>query len=164
VFSKKIIFTFVFINFFLFSKVCYSQNRSSLAISVAAFDVIQQHESSIEGRLEFRVDKLSWKLNPLMGIMGDSNGAKHFYFGVFSEYIFGESFILSPSFAPGFYFKGKSKDLSFILEFRSQIEIAYRFNNDMKIGVSVNHISNASIKSPNIGVESLAFTFVFPFH
>ena len=161
---RKIVLIVAFFFFVNSYQFLFAQDQSFLAISVAAFDVIQQHESSIEGRLEFRVDKLSWKLNPLMGIMGDSNGAKHFYFGVFSEYIFGESFILSPSFAPGLYFKGKSKDLSFILEFRSQIEIAYRFNNDMKIGVSVNHISNASIKSPNIGVESLAFTFVFPFH
>ena len=69
---------------------------------------------------------------------------------------------LIPSFAPGIYYGGKSKDLNFDLEFRSQIEISYFLKNDMKIGLNFNHISNASLGKPNVGVESLGITFVFP--
>lgn len=162
VLSQKIILVFLLLTGFLFSKTTYSQDKYFIATSIAAFDVIQQHEPSVEGRFEFRLDKSNWIFDPFIGIMDNSDKAKYIYLGVFSEFVFFQNFILAPSFAPGFYFKGKSKDLSFLLEFRSQLEVAYRFKNDVKIGLSFNHISNASIKPPNIGVESVAFTFIFP--
>lgn len=160
---KKISFVYFVFIFFYFNQFLLAQDRSFIAVSVAAFDVIQQHEPSFEGRLEYRLNKSGWKFDPLIGVMGNSDEAKHIYTGVYSEFVCIKSFILSTSFAPGFYFRGKSKDLSFILEFRSQIEISYRFKNSMKFGLSLNHISNASIKPPNIGAESLALTFIFPF-
>lgn len=141
-----------------------AQVRPSVAVSIAAFDIIQHNDPSIEGRLELWLDKSNWKFDPFIGIMGNSDNAKHIYFGVFSEFTFLKKFRFSPSFAPGFYFKGKSKDLSYVVEFRSQLEISYRFKNKIKLALSLNHISNASIKPPNLGVESLALTFVLPMY
>lgn len=161
-FLKRLVFIIVLSNLFLLTKLTFAQDQSFFAVSIAAFDVIQQHEPSLEGRLEYRLDKSNWKIDPFIGIMGNSDEAKYIYFGNYVEFVFFNKLVLSPSSGLGFYFRGKSKDLSFILEFRSQLEIAYRFKNLMKIGISLCHISNASIKPPNIGVESLALTFVFP--
>ena len=163
-FLKRIVFTIVLLYLFLFAKLTFAQDRSFIATSVAAFDVIQQHEPSIEGRLEYRLDKSNWKLDPFIGVMGNSDEAKYIYFGTYSEFVFFNKLVLSPSSALGFYFRGKSKDLSFILEFRSQFEVSYRFSNSMKLGLSLTHISNAGIKPPNISVESLALTLIFPIH
>jgi hypothetical protein len=159
---KKTILIFASFICINFNHSLFAQDQSFLAVSVAAFDVIQQHEPSVEGRLEFRLDKSNWKFDPFVGVMGNSDEAKHVYVGILYNFIFQRRIIITPSFAPGLYFRGKSKDLSFVLEFRSQLEIAYCFRNSMKIGLSFNHISNASIKPPNIGVESLALTFIFP--
>ena len=159
---NKFVIVFIVANIIFLNKIAKAQDHSSLAISLAVFDVIQHHETSIEGRVEYRLNKSNWKLNPFVGVMGNSDEAKFIYMGFFSEFIFFKNFCFSTSTAPGLYFRGKSKDLSFILEFRSQVEISYRFKNSMKIGVSLNHISNISIKPPNIGVESLALTFVIP--
>ena len=53
--------------------------------------------------------------------------------------------------------------MDFALEFRSQIELAVRLENDIRVGVSFSHISNASFGEENPGVESLALTYVIPF-
>jgi lipid A 3-O-deacylase len=161
---KKYLLIFVIFIFIQFNQSLFAQDRSFIATSVAVFDVIQQHEPSIEGRLEYRLNKLNWKLDPFIGVMGNSDEAKYIYFGTYSEFVFFNKLVLSPSSALGFYFRGKSKDLSFILEFRSQFEVSYRFSNSMKLGLSLTHISNAGIKPPNIGVESLALTLIFPIH
>ena len=70
--------------------------------------------------------------------------------------------MITPSFAPGYYDKGNGKELYFNLEFRSQLEIAFRFTNGARIGASIGHISNASLGPPNPGVEYLACTIAFP--
>ena len=40
--------------------------------------------------------------------------------------------------------QGDGLDLGYGLEFRSQLEIAYRFDNRSRLGVAVSHMSNAS--------------------
>ena len=69
---------------------------------------------------------------------------------------------LVPSFAPGLYFKNNSKDLHFVVEFRTQLEAIFVIPNKLRTGVSFNHISNASLGKSNPGVESIAITFQLP--
>ena len=59
----------------------------------------------------------------------------------------GRRFVVTPSFAAGLYAEGGGKDLGHVLEFRSQIEVAYRFEDRSRLGLSFSHISNASISS-----------------
>ena len=66
----------------------------------------------------------------------------------------GRRIVLTPSFAPGYYHEGSGLDLGHALEFRSQIEFAYRFDDRSRIGVAVSHMSNASIADENPGTES----------
>ena len=51
-------------------------------------------------------------------------------------YLFGRV-VITPSFAPGVYYAGRGKDLGFPLEFRSQVELSYRFLSGARIGVGV---------------------------
>ena len=71
--------------------------------------------------------------------------------------------MVTPSFAPGFYDQGDSTlDLGHELEFRSQIEFAYRFDNRSRLGVAVSHYSNASIGDENPGTESAILYYSIP--
>ena len=48
------------------------------------------------------------------------------------------------------------------LEFRSQIEIAYRFDDRARLGLSLSHMSSASIGDKNPGTESIMVTYALP--
>ena len=48
------------------------------------------------------------------------------------------------------------------LEFRSQIEFAYRFDDRSRLGLAVSHMSNASIANENPGTESAILYYSVP--
>lgn len=141
----------------------FAQNKNYLALSSAIFDIIQQDEPSYENRLEFRIGKVKFLGNPFVGVMMNTEGAMHIYLGLYYDFPVTNRIYITPSFAPGLYSKRNSKDLKFTLVFQSQIEASYRFVEGGRIGLSFNHISNASLGIENPGVESLAVTYIIPF-
>ncbi len=145
-----------------FHRPLSASDRSELAITVAHFDFLKQAEESVEGRLEYRFIDSERPMNPFAGVMMNSDGARYVYAGMMIDLPLWHVVFITPSFAPGFYYGGKSKNLYFGLEFRSQLEISLRYKNDVKMGFSLNHVSNAGMGPPNPGVESLAFSIVFP--
>ncbi|MGD8305494.1 MAG: acyloxyacyl hydrolase [Ignavibacteria bacterium] len=140
----------------------FPQDRNSIAISAAFFDILQQSEPSFEMRTELRAGKIKLFGHPFGGIMVNTEGAIHLYVGMYYDIFITDEFIITPSFAPGIYENNNSKDLHYFLEFRSQLEVSFRFDHGARIGLSFNHISNASLAKENPGVESLALTYVFP--
>lgn len=131
-----------------------------LGLTLGYFDVIGQEAPSLEGRLELRANN-DWWLKPFGGVMANTERAAHIYAGVYAELFWGEHFYVSPSFAPGIYMKGNSRDLGYPLEFRSQIELGWRFDSGIRASVSLNHISNAGL-GQNPGTESVAFSVLLP--
>lgn len=160
-FLKKHIVIFAFLSIFITDM--YSQDKNYIALSSAVFDILQQDAPSFEGRVEFRLGKLEYFGHPFTGFMFNTGGAIHLFAGLYYDIHLGDYFILTPGFAPGLYVKRNSKDLMYVLEFRSQIEFTYIFKNHSRIGFSFNHISNASLGEENPGVESIALTYVIPF-
>jgi hypothetical protein len=158
------VFWFLIFIFILNStyEVSAGGNKKHISFSTAIFDVLQQDNPSFEGRVEVRGSEISWLLRPLTGFMANTDGAVHLYGGVSIDIPLFSFLYFSPSFAPGVYYKSNSKDLHFLLEFRSQIELAVKLDNDIRMGLSFNHISNASFGKKNPGVESLAVTYHFP--
>ena len=49
------------------------------------------------------------------------------------------------------------------VEFRSQLEFAYRFDNRSRLGFAISHYSNASLGDANPGTESLTLYYSVPF-
>jgi len=136
--------------------------KDHISFSTALFDFLQNDVSSLEARIEYRVNSVNWQLKPFAGLMANTDGGEYIYSGVFYEIPITKFLNLVPSFAPGLYFKNNSKDLHFVLEFRSQLEAIFVLSNKIKVGLSFNHISNASLGKVNPGVESIAFTIQLP--
>lgn len=132
-----------------------------LALSAGYYDINDDHDA-FEGRIEYRHDKKFWIFKPFAGVMATSDEAVHGYAGVLVDIYFGRRWVLTPSFAPGLYRDGDGKDLGGTIQFRSQLEFSYRFDNRSRLGISVNHISNASIYDSNPGTESVAITYAIP--
>ena len=127
------------------------------------FDWNRQKSPAAEFRLEYRSDRKFWIFKPLGGLMGTSDAAFYAYAGVGVDVFFGRRFVVTPSFAPGYYHEGSGLELGHALEFRSQIEFAYRFDDRSRLGLAVSHISNASIGDTNPGAESAILYYSVPF-
>ena len=137
--------------------------REYVSFTTAVFDILQKTNTSFEARVEYHGPEFTWVVKPLTGLMTNTDGAIYFYGGVVFDIPLLSFLFLSPSLAPGIYYKSESKDLNFIFEFCTQIELTLLLNNDLRVGISFNHISNASLGPPNPGVESIGISYYFPF-
>lgn len=134
-----------------------------LSIAVGAFDFNRQKDEGVETRIEYRSKKAIGILKPFASAAYSSSGHSFFGGGVYLDLFFGRRIVLTPSFAPHLYFGGDSNlDLDFPLEFRSQLEAAYRFDNRARLGISISHYSNASLGDTNPGTESLMVYYSLP--
>ena len=87
------------------------------------------------------------------------NKAFYLYSGVQAEYEIG--FLkITPSFAPGYYNYGDGKDLGFPLEFKSEVQVTLGLGENSELGMSYNHISNASLGDKNPGANSYMFNLI----
>ena len=101
-------------------------------------------------------------LSPVTGGMVTADNAVYFYTGVQAEYKMG-SFKFTPSFTPGYYNEGNGKDLGHPLEFKSEVQLSLDFSENSKLGMSYNHISNASLGDKNPGANSYSINFLKKF-
>ena len=102
------------------------------------------------------------KLSPITGGFLTENSAVYVYSGAQVEYDLGPLKI-TPSFAPGYYNSGNGKDLGYPLEFKSEVQMSLNLSDSTEMGVSYNHISNASLGTKNPGANSYMFNFLKKF-
>ena len=104
----------------------------------------------------------SGRFSPITGGFITANNAFYLYTGVQAEYEFG-SLNFTPSFAPGYYGKGNGKDLGSVIEFKTEVQVSFDLSESSHLGMSYNHISNASIGAKNPGANSYMFNFLKQF-
>jgi len=97
-------------------------------------------------------------LSPITGGMITADNASYIYTGVQAQYVIGKMDI-TPSFTPGLYNKGDGKDLGHLLEFKSEIQLSFDLFKNSQLGMSYNHISNASLGDKNPGANSYMFNY-----
>ena len=111
---------------------------------------------------ELFIDTGKGRMSPITGGFITSKNAFYLYTGVQAEYEIG-SFNFTPSFAPGYYGKGNGKDLGSVVEFKTEVQVTYDLSEGSHLGMSYNHISNASIGAKNPGANSYMFNFLKQF-
>ena len=107
-------------------------------------------------------DSFLGKISPITGGFLTANSAFYLYTGVQAEYEIG-ALKITPSFAPGYYNYGSGKDLGYPLEFKSEIQVSFDLSDTSHLGMSYNHISNASLGTKNPGANSYMFNFLKQF-
>ena len=90
------------------------------------------------------------------------NSAAYIYSGIEWNVDMGKM-NFTPSFAPGLYHEGDGKDLGHVLEFKSEVQLSYKSSENTSLGVSYNHVSNASLGDKNPGANSYVFNFLKKF-
>jgi hypothetical protein len=139
-----------------------SQDPKFINFAGGWFDMNRQKNQAAEFRVEYHHDERYWIFKPIAGIMATTDNATYIYAGVKIDVYLGNRWVLTPSFAPGWYRRGHGLDLGYALEFRSQLDLAYRFDDRSRLGVSFGHMSNASIGDTNPGTESLMLNYSVP--
>lgn len=137
-----------------------------LSVGAGAYDWNRQKDEGIEARIEYRHDKKYLGFfKPFVAAAASKNDSTQTFVGVgvLVDIYFGNRFVVTPSFAPHFYNGGNRKlDLDYALEFRSQMEFAYRFDDRSRIGLAVSHYSNAGLGKTNPGTESAILYYSHP--
>ena len=115
---------------------------------------------SIEYRTGPRIELL--RIRPSLGFFVTTDSSLYGWFGLSTDLIFWRKLVLTPQIAVGAYNQGDGEDLGGTLEFRSGVVLAWRFDNESRLGVGVHHLSNAGIGDRNPGTESLAVFYSHP--
>lgn len=156
--------------FFLFSPESKAQESSNfigkstsfLSGGVGYYDLIKESGSAAI-HLEYRDGNRLWLFKPFAGVTFNTDPVFYAYAGVLTDLYFGRHIVVSPSIAVGPYFRGRGKDLGHVFEIRSGLEVAYRFADRSRLGLTFYHISNAGLGDDrNPGVETLALTYSLP--
>jgi lipid A 3-O-deacylase len=127
------------------------------------FDFNKQEEESLELGAEYRFDPVAYGFRPTLGMSLNTDGGFYGYGGFnWDIALIDNQLFIIPNFMVGGYSQGDSKDLGHGLEFRSGIEMSYQLPNAHRIGVAINHTSNASLGDKNPGVETLLMNYSVP--
>ncbi len=141
-----------------------AEDPDFLSLGAGYFDFNRQKDPGAEFRLEYRSDKNLWIFKPFGALAYASSGHGFVGAGVLVDVFLGRRFVVTPSFAPHVYWGGDSDlDLGHTVEFRSQLEFAYRFDTRSRIGLAISHYSNASLGNANPGTETLTLYYSVPF-
>ena len=104
-------------------------------------------------------DTFLGNISPVTGAFMTTKGlAGYIYTGVQAHYNL-KNLNITPSFTPGLYTNGKSKNLGHPIEFKTEIQISLDLSKNSEIGFSYNHMSNAQIGKHNPGSNSYMFNF-----
>jgi len=128
---------------------------SLLSLGVGTFDTLRPKERMLQFQAEYQWSASWHGVQPIAGLMVTEKGSIYVCAGACYDIYLGKYLVLTPSFAPGIYFKNGGKDLGYPLEFRSSIALSAEFGNCHRLGVQFYHISNASVGYKNPGEESL---------
>ena len=167
---STILLTLVSFSFFSFANGAdqkMNKNKTELNVFTGMFDFSDDKEASGTLGIQHQTDDLFrktffGKISPITGAFFTTKNAFYFYTGAQAEYEFG-SFTITPSFSPGYYYSGGGKDLGYPLEFKSEVQMSYDLSESTHLGMSYNHISNASLGTKNPGANSYMFNFLKQF-
>ena len=167
---KKIFCTF-FIFIFSFSLIAEEINiddrNTEFNVYTGMFDFSDDGKRSALIGFQHQNENLNrdtflGNLSPITGFMITADSAGYIYTGVQAQYKVGALNIV-PSFTPGLYHEGNGKDLGHLLEFKSEIQLSLDLSKTSELGLSYNHISNASLGDKNPGANSYMFNFLKKF-
>jgi len=136
--------------------------RGTLAMNLGLFD-FDDSKREFEGGVEYRSFDLIEGLRPVVGATLSTEASVYGYAGLRWEVPWIEPIRVAPSFAVSVFGRGRGKDLGHPVEFRSGVDIGYRFANGLSITAGIYHLSNAGLSARNPGANSLVLSYGYDF-
>ncbi len=144
------------------SPVRAEEDPAFVALGPGYFYIDDHGGNDKELRLEYRHGRGLWIFRPWVGIEVTGKGGVYGVGGFLADLSIGPRLVITPSLGVGGYAQGSGVDLGHIVEFRSQIEVAYRFDDRSRLGLAFGHISNANLSEFNPGSEILTLYYNIP--
>jgi hypothetical protein len=135
---------------------------STLVFGVGYADVIDGDSEVADFRIDYRHGEGLWFIKPWAGLEVNTDAAVWGGGGIYIDLPIYNRVYLTGSTGVGLYSDGNGKDLGHTIEFRSQAEVTYRFDNGMRLGAALSHISNASLGDTNPGANIVSAIYVVP--
>ena len=163
---KKILINLLMITFVFSSiaeeKILKDQN-TEFSFYTGMFDFSDDGKRSTllgiqHQNVDLNRDTIFGNISPISGILITEDNAGYVYTGIQAQYNIG-NLNFTPSFTPGLYHEGDGKDLGHVIEFKSELQISLDLSKTSQLGLSYNHISNASLGDKNPGANSYMFNF-----
>ena len=154
------------------SATAQAKDKAVLAVSAGLHDIAFHRDQAAELRLEYRSgwgflgseDGIWRGFKPIVGIMGTTNSAAFAYAGLAAPLSFADGdWEFVPSGGVGAYHQGNGLDLGGTFEFHLGLALNYELNRFNRVGVAINHISNANTHNINPGVNSVMVSWSFVF-
>jgi hypothetical protein len=136
-----------------------------VVFSAGQFDTLQADDRAVEVAVQWRGRGWLWRrrLAPMVGAMTTTDGAFLGYAGLSLDIpLGGRGFTLRASVAPGAYGQGDGKDLYSVFQVRSGLETGWRFRGGVRLGLELEHVSNASTTEYNPGETSVLVLVTVP--
>lgn len=138
-----------------------------IATGAGVFDITPDRKKAFAARNaqlqgEYRFGDVLWIISPFVGVMGTSAGAFYGYGGFGFDINFGTNWVLTPTIAGGYWYRGSGLNLGSWWEFRSGAEFGYRFQNRSRLGIAFYHMSNAGLTKENPGEQALLLVYTVP--
>ena len=155
----------LFFGIFIFSNQAFTDEKNKgLNFYTGMFDFSDDGKRSALYGVEHQNENLYrntifGKLTPVTGAMITADSATYFYTGIETNYSIG-SLNITPSFTPGWYTQGGGKDLGHPIEFKSEVQLSLDLTEGSNLGMSYNHVSNASLGDKNPGANSYMFNYL----
>lgn len=152
-----------------FPRVGLAADPALVILNAGVYDLVSHRTQYLEGRIEYRFghgladgDGSFRGLKPLVGFMINGKGANFAYAGLAAPFQFaGGAWEFTPAAGMGSYQRGKGIDLGANFEFHLALGLSYRILPGARIGVAVDHISNAGTGRINPGINSILATWAF---
>jgi len=138
-----------------------AEDGDLVALGLGGYDVLHNYTAA-QARVEYRFHQSLFYIKPLLGVLATNRKTVYTYFGLRGDIVLFQRYVVMPVAAVGYFDKGNGKDLGSHTEFKTGVELAYRFDGGSRLGIAFDHISNAGITAKNPGTESLLLVWSFP--
>ncbi len=151
--------------FGVYSSAALAQSAAEpdlISFGVGWFDILDD-QGAVDVRIEYRPAVTYFNfIKPWAGIEVTSDGGLYGAVGVLADLNLTSNIVLTPSLGAGLFSDGNGRDLGHTVEFRSQLELGYRFENGARAGIAFSHISNANLGVHNSGAEVATVYYHLP--
>jgi len=139
-------------------------DTSFFGLSVGMYDPLTHNEKSSSFNLEWQPGvKIAGILQPIFGAVATTNGSLLGYGGIGIPFNITDRIFMLPSIAVGAYKKGDGYDLDGNLAFRIGTELAYRFDDNSRIGLNIHILTNGISLGCNDRTEIIGIAYTMPF-
>ncbi|WP_166254671.1 acyloxyacyl hydrolase [Marinobacter salicampi] len=142
----------------------YPPGQSLLNVTAGQVGIDRHLESPWRYGVEYRMAPVTrYRLVPSFGLAWTSDDANFIYAELRRDFHLGGRWLLTPSFGVGRFNSRPNLDLGLPLEFRSGLELSYRFEAGYRLGAAIFHLSNGGLSEENPGTEAAVLSFSLPF-